>query len=278
MSTAMKSAGAGPLGRAAGQRQPATPVGTHSRRERAAVAVDLGGGLARIWAVGHGACAAPTAGEAASRPTPLLHRGRVVDEAKCAALLIRLARSYPESLLAGPVVVACRPVLASPEDQDAIRRVVATAFAPSRVLLIDTVRAAAIGSGAAAGVLLMVDVGAELTEVALLVDGRVAAARRVEVGTRDSASAGLPHRLAGVVTRLVGDIGRDPHVRRLTTAALGRGLVVVGDGATRPELTSRLAANLRVPVRSAASPRIGALSGAGLAAMAACRHPANAAA
>ena len=67
-------------------------------------------------------------------------------------------------------------------------------------------------------------------------------------------------------------------MRRLTAAALARGVVVVGDGATTPELTIRLAANLRAPVRPAASPRLAALSGAGLAAMAACRHPAAAAA
>jgi rod shape-determining protein MreB len=84
-------------------------------------------------------------------------------------------------------MVACRPVLAAPVDQDAIRRVVTAVFAPSRVLLIDTVRAAAIGSGAATGVLLVVDFGSQLTEVAVLLDGRVAAARRADMGTNDGA-------------------------------------------------------------------------------------------
>ena len=121
-------------------------------------------------------------------------------------------------------------------------------FAPSRVLLIDTVRAAAIGTGAATGVLLVADVGAQLTEVAVLVDGRVVAARRSEMGTHDGPPGRAPRLLAGVVTRLVADIGRNPHMRRLTAAALARGVIVVGDGATTPELTVRLAANLRVPV------------------------------
>ena len=89
------------------------------------------------------------------------------------SLLTRLLHTFPQALPVGPVVVACRPVLATPADQDAIRRVVTAAFAPSRVLLIDTVRAAAIGCGAGAGVLLIADVGAQLTEVAVLVDGRV---------------------------------------------------------------------------------------------------------
>jgi len=111
-----------------------------------------------------------------------------------------------------------------------------------------------------------------------VVDGRVAAARRAETGTHDSPPGHASRLLAGVVARLVADIGGNPRMRRLTLAALARGVIVVGDGATRPDLTIRLAANLRVPVRPACSPRLAALSGAGLAAMAARRHPASAAA
>ena len=64
----------------------------------------------------------------------------------------------------------------------------------------------------------------------------------------------------------VNDIPSDPHMRRLTAAALARGVMVVGDGATTPELITRLGANLRVPIGPASSPRLVALSGAGLAA------------
>jgi rod shape-determining protein MreB len=128
-----------------------------------------------------------------------------------------------QALPVAPVVVACRPVLSAPADQDAIRRVVTAAFVPSRVLVMDTVRAAAIGSGAATGVLLIVDVGTQLSEVAVLIDGRVAAGRRAEVGTHDPASGGAPRLLAGVVTRHVADIGRNPRMRRLIAAALARG-------------------------------------------------------
>jgi rod shape-determining protein MreB and related proteins len=78
------------------------------------------------------------------------------------------------------------------------------------------------------------------------------------------------------VTRLVADIGGNPRMRPLTAAALARGVIIVGDGAEMPELTIRLAANLRVPVRPACSPLLATLSGAALVAMAACRHPATA--
>jgi rod shape-determining protein MreB len=254
------------------------PSTTMGRAGPAAVAVDLGSGQTRLWIVGDGIRVAPSVGEAPSRPTPLVRRGRIVGAAGCVSLLSRMAHSYSQPLAAGPVVVACRPVLATVADQDAIRRVMTAVFAPSRLLLIDTVRAAAIGSGAAAGVLLVADVGAQLTEVAVLVDGRVVAARQAEMGTHDPTGGSGPRLLAGVVTRLIADIGAHPRLQRLAAPALARGLVLAGDGATVPELTGRLAANLRVPVRPLASARMAALSGAGLAAMAACRHPAATAA
>jgi rod shape-determining protein MreB len=276
MSTTTNHAGAGVVLSTAGHRPP--PAATDRRPEPAAVAVDLGSGQARLWTVGDGIRVAPSVDEALNPPAPPVRRGQIVDPAGCMALLTRLLHTFPQGPPARPVVVACRPVLAAPDDQDAIRGVVNAVFAPSRVLLIDTVRAAAIGSGAAAGVLVVVDVGAQLTEVAVLVDGRVTAARRAETGTHDGASGHASRLLAGVVTRLVANIGGNPRMRRLTAAALARGVIVVGDGATMPELTVRLTANLRVPVRPARSPRLAALSGAGLAAMAACRHPATAAA
>jgi rod shape-determining protein MreB and related proteins len=260
----------------AARQRVASPAIAGRRGGPAAVAIDLGSGQTRLWIVGNGIRVAPSVGEALSRPTPLVRRGRIVDAAGCVSLLTRLLRNSSQPMPAGPVVVACRSVLATGADQDAIRRVVNAVFAPCRLLLVDTVRAAMIGSGAAAGVLLVADVGAQLTEVAVLVDGRVVGARQAEIGTHDPTGGSGSGLLAGVVTRLVVDIRADPRLGRLTAAARARGLIVAGDGASRPELTSQLATNLGVPVRPVASPRLAALSGAGLAAMAACRHPAAA--
>jgi rod shape-determining protein MreB len=123
-----------------------------------------------------------------------------------------------------------------------------------------------------------VGVGSRLTGIAVLVDGRVAAARRADMGTSDGAPGGAPRMIARIVSRLVNDIGRSPRMRRLTAAALARGVIVVGDGATMPKLITRLEANLGVPVRPVSLPRVVALSGAGRAATAACRHRATAAA
>jgi rod shape-determining protein MreB len=192
--------------------------------------------------------------------------------------LSQLIRRYSDPIPPGSVVVVCRPVLATMAEQDAIRRVVAGVLAPSRVLFIDTVRAAAIGAGAAAGGLLIADIGAELTEVAVLDHGRVKVARRAGIGTRDRARGAPTDLVAHATTRMINELRHDPVAPAAVPAALTRGLVVVGDGAMKPDLSLQIATTLRIRVRSAASPRAAALSGAGLAAMAVARHPAAAAA
>jgi rod shape-determining protein MreB len=170
-------------------------------------------------------------------------------------------------------VVVCRPVLATMAEQYALRKVVAAVFAPSRLLFIDTVRAAAIGAGAAAGSLLIADIGAELVEVAALQHGRVTAARRADIGTRDLKRGAPTEALAHATSRMVNELREDPAARAVVPAAVARGLMVVGDGAMLPSLMAPIAANLRIRVRSAAAPWTAALNGAGLAAMAVGRHP-----
>lgn len=205
--------------------------------------------------------------------TPVVRRGRIVDASACVAELRRLLRGNRTPLPVGALVVACRPVLASRAEQEAMSQVLTAALAPSRLLFVDTVRAGAIGAGAAAGTLLLADVGAQLSEVAVLVDGRVVAARRAEVGTRDLNLTVTATSLADSVARLVRELRRDPTAQPLVAAGLARGMVVIGDGATRPDLTARLVAALGAYVHRAASPRTAALTGASLAAMAASRHP-----
>jgi rod shape-determining protein MreB len=237
-----------------------------------AIAVDLGSGRTQVWVAGRGSVSRPT-GDTFGTAGPLVRRGRVVDGSGCIVVLSQLIRRYKDPIPPDSVVVVCRPVLATMAEQDAIRRVVAAVFAPARVLFIDTVRAAAIGAGAAAGTLLIADIGAELTEVAVLDHGRVHAARRADVGTRDLARGAPTDLVAHATTRMINELRHDPTARAVIPAALTRGLVVVGDGAMKPDLTLQIATTLRIRARSAASPRAAALTGAGLAAMAAARHP-----
>jgi rod shape-determining protein MreB len=237
----------------------------------AAIAVSLGSGRTHVWVAGRGSLSCPTADTVGTARSPV-RRGRVADASGCVGVLSQLVRQHRDPIPAGCVVVACRPVLATMAEQDAVRRVVAAVFAPSRVLFIDTVRAAAIGAGAAAGSLLIADIGAELSEVATLAHGRVTAARRRDIGTRDLKRGAPTELLAHATTRMINELRRDSEAQAVVPAALTRGLVVVGDGAMTPGLTLQIAASLRIPVRCAAAPWTAALNGAGLAAMSAARH------
>jgi len=250
------------------------PVDTPASAETSptAIAVILGSGRTQVWVSGRGGLSCPSADTVSHAP---LRRGRVADGSGCVDVLTRLIRQYRDPIPAGSVVVVCRPMLATMAEQYALRQVAAAVFAPSRVLFIDTVRAAAIGAGAATGSLLIADIGAELSEVAVLQDGRVTAARRTDTGTRDLKRGAPTEVLAHATIRMVNELRDDPATQSLVPAALTRGLMVVGDGAMTPSLMLPIAAGLRIPVRSAAAPWTAALNGAGLAAMSAARHPAT---
>ncbi|MEV4202461.1 rod shape-determining protein [Micromonospora globbae] len=259
-----------PLNRPAGR--PTTGAGGRPAATPTAVAVDLGSCTVGVWASHRGTLTGPC-GDAFSSAGRLVRRGRVVDVDGCALLLDQLIRRYDEPLPAGAVVVACRPLLAAESDEAAMRRVLDTVFAPSRILFVDAVRAAAIGSGAAAGTLLMADIGAQVSEVAVLSHGRVVAARRANVGTMDLAHGTAAGLLGDVVANQVRDLRRDLPAADLA-AAKARGMLLVGDGALQPDLTTALSKLLRLRVHRAPTPRTAALNGAALAAMAALRHPA----
>ncbi|MFC7530980.1 rod shape-determining protein [Actinoplanes sp. GCM10030250] len=237
----------------------------------AAVAVDLGSGCVQLWASQRGVVQAPT-GDFFGSAGVLVRRGRITDAPGCLNLLSRLKERYPEPLTDVGVVVACRPVNATEADEYVLRRLVTAAFEPARVMLIDTVRAAAVGAGAAAGALIIADIGAQLTELAVLDRGIVVAARNLDIGTRDIARGAGIGLLVDVVVRNLTILREDPAVRQVAEAALARGMVLVGDGAAHPGLPSRLSVALRMPVHCAASPRTAAVNGAGLAAMAMSRH------
>ncbi|TYC02116.1 cell shape-determining protein MreB [Micromonospora sp. WP24] len=258
-----------------GQRSGLMVGRSHTSRPAATVdpepiAVDLGSAHLRIW-LGPGGVLSVPVGQGLR--TPVVRRGRIVDGPACAAELRRLLREHRTPVPVGALIVACRPVLATTADQEATRRVLTAVFAPSRLLFVDSVRAGAIGAGAVAGTLLLVDIGAQLTEVAVLDEGRVVAARRADIGTRDLNHAATVAMLAEATAGLIRELRRAPAVRRLISASLARGVIVVGDGATRPDLTARLVATLGTAVHRAASPRTAALTGASLAATAATRHP-----
>lgn len=233
-----------------------------------AVAVDLGSNTAGVWAARRGVVSGPTGGDA-------VRRGRVADVDGCTSVLTSLIERLPAPMPPADLLVACRPVLTSEADEALMRRVLDSAFAPRRIVFIDSVRAAAIGAGATAGSLLIADIGAQVTQVALLDHGRVAAARRTGIGTRDLDRGATVDLLTDVVAGHLRNLREDNPDADLAEA-VERGLLLVGDGASRPGLSGALAAATGLRVHRATDPHTTALNGARIAAASALRHPSRA--
>ncbi|MEV0457949.1 cell shape-determining protein MreB [Catellatospora methionotrophica] len=250
-----------------------TPRGPATRTipaqaEAAAVGIDLGSRYLRVWASGRPMVDVPAMTH--SR-TPLVRRGRVVDENGVAMLLNRLAGRYAQPVPAGSLLVVCRPILATAEHERLVRDLLGEVFSASRVLFLDAVRAAAIGAGARSGPLLVADVGAEITELAVVAEGRVIAARRRDHGIADE-PPGQHDRLADTVAELWHDLQRDEAIRVYDAEVRCRPLLVTGGGGEQSTLAAALSHRLELPVRPAAAPRLAGARGAGLAAVAALRH------
>ncbi|WP_224298681.1 rod shape-determining protein [Streptomyces olivaceus] len=162
---------------------------------------------------------------------------------------------------ARPVVVVTAPVL----DGFAYRNEARTAvevLRPSSVLTVPSARAVALGSGAdMARPLLVMDIGAHLTEVVLLVDGAVFDARRTALGTGDLDAATPPARIGEALADMTTSMLRQDRTS-LAVDALSRGPLLSGGGALRPELTCRLADRLHAPVRAVPAPHTAAVRGA----------------
>jgi rod shape-determining protein MreB and related proteins len=253
----------------------APPGATAAGTEPAAVGVDLGSGYTRIWAAGRPTLHVPTISDSLTNPTPLIRRGRITDVAGLHNLLSRLHRYHHRPIPTGAILVVCHPVLATPDDEHTARRLLTDVFAPSQVLSIATVRAAAIGAGAAPGPRIIADVGAHLTEVALLDGGRVAAARRADLGMNDLIRPTATEPIVRTIADLVGELRHEAYDDdRAAAAAIRTGLLLVGGGAAQPGLAAQTAAALNTAVRPAAHPRLAAARGAGLAALAALRRTA----
>ncbi|NJP70062.1 rod shape-determining protein [Streptomyces sp. C1-2] len=260
------------------------------------IALDVGSARTRIWTRGgpgaHTVLDVPTVSFGPAGDTGVLRpvaRGAVVDPEGAARLLTRLlAPRVPR--YARPVIVCATPVPGGPEHRAALAAALA-GLRPRTVLAIDAVRALALAAGAdLSRPLLVVDLGAQLTEVALLHDGVVTAARRIERGTADLGTADLgtadlgagddggltAGRLAARVGEAVADLLRDEPGHR-AAEALGRGPLLGGGGALRAELVYRLARQLDTSVHPVPRPHTAAVRGAGEALLSARRHPALAA-
>ncbi|WP_327371272.1 rod shape-determining protein MreC [Streptomyces sp. NBC_01217] len=233
------------------------------------LALDLGSSRTRAWMPGHGVLA-DTFGAGTGHGRPV-RRGRIVDPESCGRMLGRIADRALGTDRTDAVIVLSHPVLTGAEHRAAARELIA-ALGPSSVIALDSARAAAVYAGPwDGGPLLVVDIGAELTEATLLVDGLVRDARQTETGLSDLDPCEPPTAVARAVLDMVDEMWKqDRHGAVL--GALRRGPLLAGGGAIRPDITDRIAAGLGVPVRLADDPTTTVVRGAGLILTSVLRH------
>jgi len=241
-------------------------------RQCSGVALDMGSARTRAWVAGRGMILdVPTVTFPGAGAVYPIQRGSIVDTQGTARMLDRLL-GHRLPRFARPVVVVTAPVL----DGLAYRTEARTAvevLRPRTVLTVPSARAVALAAGAdLTRPLLVMDIGAHLTEVVLLVDGAVFDARRTALGTGDiddaTPSARIGEALADMTTSMLRQDGTS-----LTVDALGRGPLLAGGGALRPEITCRLADRLHVPLRAVPAPHTAAVRGAAKLLEAAHTHP-----
>ncbi|MFF9350472.1 rod shape-determining protein MreC [Streptomyces sp. NPDC014734] len=243
------------------------------------LALDLGSSWTRAWVPGRGlvaetaACDGPD--DRPGHPRPV-RRGRVVDPVCCGRVLGRIADTALGTDRGDTVIVLSHPVLAGAEHRAAAKEAVAAALGPTRVIVLDSARAAAaLAAPREVGPLLVVDIGAELTETTLLVDGRIRDARQAEAGLSDLAPSEPPTAVVRTVLDMVMAMWKqDRHGAVL--GALRKGPLLAGGGAARPDVTHRIAVRLGAPVRLTDDPATTVVRGAGLVLGSVLRGPAAA--
>ncbi|MCG8965143.1 rod shape-determining protein [Streptomyces sp. CL12-4] len=244
-------------------------------RQCSGVALDMGSARTRAWVAGRGVILdVPTVTFPGAGAVYPIQRGSIVDTEGTARMLDRLL-GHRLPRFARPLVVVTAPVL----DGFAYRTEARTAvevLRPRSVLTVPSARAVALAAGAdLSRPLLVVDLGAHLTEVVLLVDGAVFDARRTALGTGDLDAATPATRIAEAVVDMVTSMLRQDRTS-LTVDALGRGPLLAGGGALRPEITCRLTATLHAPLRAVPAPHTAAVRGAARLLEAAHAHPSTA--
>ncbi|MDI3408967.1 rod shape-determining protein [Streptomyces cavernicola] len=240
-----------------GRRHSAWPGG----RPRPGFALDLGSARTRAWAPGRGVIFdVPTVtfpGAGAIHP---IQRGTVVDPEGTSRMIDRLlGRHLPR--FRRPVIVLTTPVLGGPNHRSALRTAMEV-LRPRGVLTVPGPKAVAIAArGDTTGPLLVVDIGAHLTEVALLIDGAVADAYHTALGTIDLDGSTTERDLGRSVASMVTDMLRRDRTGQ-TLNALQQGVLLAGGGALRPACVYDIASRLDTDVRPVAAPHTAALRGA----------------
>ncbi|MFI0237867.1 rod shape-determining protein [Streptomyces sp. NPDC016845] len=241
-------------------------------RRCSGIALDLGSARTRAWTSGRRMILdVPTVtfpGDGATYP---VQRGTIVDTPGTARMLDRLLR--PRLPRFGrPLLILTTPVLGGIAYRTEARSAVEV-LRPHTVLTVPAARAVAETADAdLAQPLLVVDLGAHVTEVTLLADGAVTDARRTALGTSDLDSLAPPARITEAVAAMVTGMLDEDRTSQ-TSDALRRGVLVAGGGALRPDITWHLTGRLQAPVHLVPAPHTAAVRGAAKLLQAAHGHP-----
>lgn len=241
-------------------------------RQCTGIALDLGSARTRAWMSGRRMILdVPTVtfpGDGATHP---IQRGTIVDTPGTARMLDRLlGHRLPRA--GRPLLILTTPALGGIAYRTAARTAVEV-LRPRTVLTVPTARAVATAADAdLAHPLLVVDIGAHLTEVTLLTHGTVTDARSCALGTGDLDRLTPPARIAeAVVVMLTTMLDQDRTSQ--TLAALHRGVLLAGGGALRADITRPLTDRLHAPVQPVPAPHTAAVRGAASLLRAAHAHP-----
>jgi len=242
-------------------------------RLRSGLALDLGSVRTRAWTPHLGlvvdALTMTTSPTGVSYP---ISRGRITDVPGTSRMLDHLLLSHASHAPQPEMIVVTVPVLCPEAERHGLLEALEI-LQPRTVITIDSVKAAAIGAKTdLVNPLLVIDLGAHLTETAVLADGSVIEARSSPVGTADLRTSitidNLIERIRAMVADLLShDCG--PQV----VDALERGPLLAGGGAMLPAITYQLSKQLSCPIQPAPAAYTVALRGASAIVLASNRHP-----
>ncbi|MDX3554988.1 rod shape-determining protein [Streptomyces europaeiscabiei] len=240
-------------------------------RQCRGIALDLGSARTRAWSSGNGLVFdVPTVAFGNGTVHPV-QRGAIVDTAAVARMLDRLlGHRLPRSTR--PLLILTTPALGTVAFRTEARAA-AEILRPHTVLTVPAARAVAVAADAdLARPLLVVDIGAHVTDVVLLDDGAVTDAHRTTLGTSDMDRLAPATRITDAIVGMVTAMREQDHTSR-THDALRRGVLLAGGGALRPHVAPRLAELLRVPVKPVPTPHTAAVRGAATLLRAVHNHP-----
>ncbi|WP_314222831.1 hypothetical protein [Streptomyces zaehneri] len=241
-------------------------------RQCSGIALDLGSARTRAWTSGRRRILdVPTVTFPGAGATYPIQRGTIVDTPGTARMLHRLL-GHRLPRIGRPLLILTTPALGGVAYREEARTAVEV-LRPHTVLTVPAARAVAVAADAdLTRPLLVVDLGAHLTEVTLLADGAVTDARHTALGTSDLDSLTPPTQITDAVAAMVTAMLEQDHTSQ-TLDALQRGALLAGGGALRPDIAYRLTDRLHAPVQPVPAPHTAAVRGAARLLQAAHAHP-----